>query len=74
MITSTVLTSQTVVAAVYDSAQKKLQLDFGDGSRYVYYEVAPVLFRSLLDASSKGRFFNQHIRGQLPFVRTLPEM
>ena len=73
MITSTALTSQTLVAAVYDSAQEKLQLDFCDGSRYVYYEVAPGLFRSLLDAPSKGRFFNQHIRGHLPFVKTLPE-
>jgi hypothetical protein len=67
MITSTALLSQTLVAAVYDSAERKLQLDFSDGSRYVYYEAAPDLFRSLLDASSKGRFFNQHIRGHLPF-------
>jgi len=73
MITSTPLTSQTLVAAVYDSAQQKLQLDFRDGSRYLYDEVAPGLFRSLLDAPSKGQFFNQYIRGHLPFIKTLPE-
>ena len=73
MITSTVLSSQTLIAAAYDSAQEKLQLDFRDGTRYVYSEVAPGLFRSLLDAPSKGRFFNQHIRGHLPFVKALPE-
>jgi len=70
MITSTALASQTLVAAVYDSTQEKLQLDFCDGSRYIYSEVAPGLFRSLIDASSKGRFFNQHIRDHLPFVKT----
>lgn len=73
MITSAALTSQTLVAAAYDSARERLQLDFCDGSRYVYYPVAPDLFRSLLDAPSKGRFFNQHIRGQLPFNKTQPE-
>jgi lysyl-tRNA synthetase class 2 len=73
MITSTALTSQSLLAAVYDSAQEKLQLDFCDGSSYVYYEVAPALFRSLLDAPSKGRFFNQPIRGHLPFVKHCPE-
>jgi lysyl-tRNA synthetase class 2 len=74
MITSTALTSQTLVAAVYDSDQEKLQLDFCDGSRYVYFDVAPGLLRSLLDASSKGRFFNQHIRRHLPFVKTLSQL
>ena len=74
MITSTDFNSQTLVAALYDSAQEKLRLDFCDGSRYVYYEVAPGLFRSLIDAPSKGRFFNQHIRGRLPFVKTPAEM
>ncbi len=69
MITSIPLTSQTLVAAVYDSAQEKLQLDFRDGSRYIYYEVASGLFRSFLDAPSKGRFFNQHIRGHLPYIK-----
>jgi len=74
MITSTALSSQTLAAAIYDSVQEKLQLDFCDGSRYVYYEVAPVLFRSLLEAHSKGQFFNQHIRGRVPFAKTLPEL
>lgn len=73
MITSTALTSQTLVTAVYDSTQEKLRLDFCDGSRYVYYKVAPDLFRSLLHAPSKGQFFNQHIRGRLAFVKTCPK-
>lgn len=73
MITSTALTSQTLMAAVYDRVQEELQLEFRDGSRYMYYEVPPGLFGSLLDAPSKGRFFNQHIRDRLPFTKMLPE-
>ena len=66
MIRSTLLMSQTLAAAVYDDSQATLQLDFRDGSRYVYSRVQPELFHGLLAATSKGRFFNQHIRRVLP--------
>jgi hypothetical protein len=59
MTTSTALSSQILVAAVYDSTQEQLQLEFCDGSRYTYSEVPSGLFRGLLAAPSKGRFFNQ---------------
>lgn len=73
MITPTVLLSQTLAAAVYDDSQGKLQLDFRDGSRYVYSSVPPHLFDGLLAATSKGRFFNQHIRRALPYSKVGPE-
>ena len=69
MTTSTALSSKILAAAVYDSTQEKLQLEFCDGSRYTYSEVPPGLFRGLLAAPSKGRFFNQYIRGHLPFCQ-----
>jgi hypothetical protein len=72
MIALTDLTSTTLTAAFYDRSQQKLQLDFRDGSRYVYSRVPPDLFRGLLAAPSKGRFFNHHIRGHLPFIKTAP--
>ena len=65
-MTTTFLTSETLAAAVYDASQATLQLDFRDGSRYVYSSVPPDLFRDLLAAPSKGRFFNQRIRRGLP--------
>ena len=74
MITSTLLMSQTLATAVYDDAQEKLQLNFRDGSRYVYSKVPPDLFRGLLAADSKGHFFNQHIRGALPYSKAAPEL
>jgi hypothetical protein len=72
MITSTLLTSQTLTAAVYDDTQETLQLDFRDGSRYVYSSVHPDLFHAMLAASSKGRFFNRHIRRTLPYSKAAP--
>jgi len=38
----------------YDDRRAKLQVDFRDGTRYVYSGVSPELFRDLLCAASKG--------------------
>jgi len=72
MITSTLLMSKTLAAAVYDDSQETLQLDFRDGSRYFYSGVHPDLFQAMLVATSKGRFFNQHIRRILPYSKATP--
>ena len=72
MITSTLLMSETLAAAVYDDSQETLQLDFHDGSRYVYSKVHPHLFHAMLATPSNGRFFNQHIRRILPYSKAAP--
>lgn len=72
MITSLLLTSETLAAALYDNSQGTLQLDFRDGSRYIYSRVPPDLFHAMLAAPSKGRFFNQHIRRLLPYSKAAP--
>ena len=65
--------STTLEAAVYHDSQQRLQLDFRDGSRYVYSRVTPDLFCGFVAANSKGRFFNQYIR-VLPYRKTAPEL
>lgn len=54
--------STTLAAVAYDGV--KLQLDFRDGTRYTYSGISPELFGDLLGATSKGSFFNRHIRGR----------
>jgi hypothetical protein len=73
MTTSTILMSKSLTAAIYDDAQERLQLVFRDGSSYVYSRVSPDLFRGLLAATSKGRFFNQYIRRVLPYSKAATE-
>jgi hypothetical protein len=68
-----ILDSTTLAAAAYDDCGEKLQLDFRDGTRYVYSGVAADLYRNLLRATSKGSFFNRHIRGHFPHARLLAE-
>jgi KTSC domain-containing protein len=67
------LDSTTLAAATYDERRHTLQLDFRDGTRYLYSEIAPTLYRELLRAASKGFFFNRHIRGHSPYVKMPPE-
>jgi hypothetical protein len=67
------LDSTTLAAATYDERCETLQLDFRDGTRYLYSGIAPTLYRELLLAVSKGSFFNRHIRGQFPYVKIAPE-
>ena len=74
MITSAPLESETLAAAVYNDSLQTLQLEFRDGNRYVYFGVNFDLFRALLAAPSKGRFFNQHIRRVLPYRRAAPRL
>jgi hypothetical protein len=67
------LHSTTLAAADYDAGQRALQLDFCDGSRYVYSGVAPDLYSELLTADSKGCFFNRHIRGHFSYAKLSSE-
>lgn len=67
------LHSTTLASAGYDAGPRTLQLDFRDGSRYVYSGVAPDLYHELLTADSKGCFFNRHIRGHFPYAKVSSE-
>jgi KTSC domain len=68
-----ILESASLAAAIYDVRRGTLQLDFRDGTRYVYSKVAPGLYRDLLCATSQGYFFNRQIRGHFPYAKLAPE-
>jgi hypothetical protein len=54
--------SSTLSWVGYSSAQRLLQLGFHSGKVYEYLDVPLRTFQELLDADSKGRYFNVHIR------------
>jgi lysyl-tRNA synthetase class 2 len=51
----------------YDAERAKLLVRFMSGERYVYVGVPGEVCRSFLEADSKGRFFQSHIRDRYPF-------
>jgi KTSC domain len=59
--------SATLATVGYDEVQELLQLEFGSRAVYLYFNVPVSVHEALLDAPSKGRYFNGAIRGRYPF-------
>ena len=64
-ILSPLLTVQSSLLAgvAYDNGQATLQVEFRSGSVYRYFQVPRHTYQELLQANSKGAYFNRHIRG-----------
>jgi lysyl-tRNA synthetase class 2 len=61
--------SKVFTAVAYDAAGQSLYLRFSSGDVYRYFKVPAELYRALLDADSKGRFFLAQIRDRFRFRR-----
>jgi len=59
--------STTLATVVYDEAREILQLEFCSRAVYLYSGVPGAVYHALLGAPSKGRYFNQNIRGRFPY-------
>ena len=56
------LDSSVLGSAGYDAKTRVLEIEFHSGAIYRYLEVPGEIFRRLLAAESKGRFFGANIR------------
>jgi len=65
----TTVESTTLAAVAYNETQKLLQLEFCSQTVYLYFGVPAAVHQALLGAPSKGRYFNQTIRGRFPYRR-----
>jgi hypothetical protein len=65
----TAVESATLATVSYDEARELLQLEFRSRAIYQYFGVPALVHDALLCASSKGRCFNQTIRGWFPYCR-----
>ena len=65
----TAVASTTLATIAYDDARKLLQLEFRSRTIYQYFDVPADVHQALLDAPSKGNYFNQAIRGRFAFTR-----
>ncbi len=61
--------STTLATVAYDEARELLQLGFCSRAVYLYFGVPAAVHQALLGAPSKGRFFNQTIRGRFRYCR-----
>jgi hypothetical protein len=60
--------STTLTAVAYDRCHDLLELHFRGGAVYHYFRVPANTYRELLEADSKGGYFNRKIRGLFPYT------
>jgi hypothetical protein len=61
--------STSLRAAGYQELSALLELEFRTGAIYHYFGVPPLTFHELLQAESKGGYFNHHIRNRFPTIK-----
>ena len=59
--------STALATVAYDETRELLQLEFCSRAVYLYLGVPPTVHQALLDAPSKGNYFNKTIRGRYPY-------
>lgn len=64
--------SSTIASVGYDLTQGLLQLEFCSRAIYHYFGVPACVHEALLEAPSKGSYFNRVIRGRFPYCRLSP--
>ncbi len=65
----TTVESTTLATVAYDEASELLQLEFRSLEIYQYFDVPAAVHAALLDAPSKGSYFNRVIRGAFRYCR-----
>ena len=58
-----------VTSVGFDEAVSAMEIEFAGGAVYRYFAVPAAVHAALMDASSKGVFFNRHVRAKYPFAR-----
>jgi hypothetical protein len=62
------LVSSTIKSVEYDDDARELDITFTSGKTYRYFNVPLEIYAELLDAGSKGKFFNDNIKGAFAFA------
>ena len=58
----TAVSSSNLASVGYDADQRILEIEFLNRSVYQYYNVPESLYRSLMNASSHGSYFDSYIK------------
>lgn len=64
-----IVASTNIASVGYDESSQTLEIEFTNGAVYQYFNVEPALYEQLMQAGSKGHFFNVYIKNAFPFSR-----
>ena len=66
--------SKGIASIGYSKRLHILEIEFVNGAAYRYLEVAPSVYRDLMSADSKARYYDRNIKGNYPSVRVRPRV
>jgi hypothetical protein len=64
--------SSAIANVGYSQHQHLLEVEFVNGAIYRYLDVMPAVYRDLLSAKSKARFYDANIKGHYRSIRVRP--
>jgi KTSC domain len=64
--------SKGIVSIGYSRRKHILEIEFVNGAVYRYLQVSPSVYRELIAADSKARYYDTNIKGNYPSVRVRP--
>ena len=66
--------SKGIASVGYSKRRHILEIQFTNGAIYRYLEVSPSVYRELMVADSKARYYDANIKGNYPSVRVRPRV
>lgn len=63
------VSSSNIASIGYDEGADTLEVEFLNGSVYQYYNISKEMYDQLMQAGSKGQFFNAYIKNAYPYSR-----
>jgi len=64
--------SKVIASIGYRKRRHILEIEFVNGAVYRYLEVASSVYRELMAAESKARYYDGNIKGNYPSIRVQP--
>jgi len=61
--------SSNISSIGYDEESNTLEVEFHSGAVYQYFDVPLNVYQGIIEASSKGQYLAQHIKGYYRFVK-----
>jgi len=58
--------SSAMRAVGYDAASRRMRIRFAEGNDYDFCGVPETIYQGLMTASSKGTYYNAHIKDRYP--------
>jgi hypothetical protein len=68
------VTSKVIASIGYSKRRHILEIEFVNGAIYRYLEVAPSVYRELMTADSKARYYDTNIKGNYQSVHVRPRV